>query len=133
MRNLVRLLWVLNCACVAPAEQAVDSPMAAVIPAGVPGAPAPGMVWDQRERPTFCERPAVDTGMRALSWPDSASAVVVAKRALGSHFTEQMDLGSLARTKDGILLQFRDRRPGVLDGSASVYVTIGPCVTLLGW
>jgi hypothetical protein len=133
MRNLFRLLWVASCACAAPAKQTADSPVVSGMPAGVPGPPAPGMVWDQQERPTFCEKPAVDTGTRVLSWPDSTSAVTAAKRALGSHFNEHMDLGTLARTRDGVLLQFRDRRAGIPDGSASVYVTIGPCVTLLGW
>jgi hypothetical protein len=91
------------------------------------------MIWERQDRPAFCERPAVDTGVRAVSWPDSTSAVAAAKRALGTHFSDEMRLRTLARTSDGILLQFGDPRPGVLDGSASVYVTIGPCVTLLGW
>lgn len=90
------------------------------------------MVWERQDRPTFCESPAVDTGLRRLSWPDSADAVAAAKRALGSGFAPPMRVTTLARTSDGILLQFRSP-PGVLDGSASVYVTMGPCVTLLGW
>lgn len=134
MRHLAALISIATWACAAPPhEQAVDSARSDLVPTGMPGPPASGMVWDQQQRPTFCERPVADTGIRALSWPDSASAVLAAKRALGSRLTEYMDVGTLARTNDGILLQFHDRRPGVLDGSASVYVSMGPCVTILGW
>lgn len=46
---------------------------------------------------------------------------------------EHMRVDTLVRTADGVFLKFVDVRPNVLDGSASVYVSPGPCVTLLGW
>jgi hypothetical protein len=47
--------------------------------------------------------------------------------------SEHTRVRTLVRTADGVFIKFADERPGILDGSASVYVSAGPCVTWLGW
>jgi hypothetical protein len=45
---------------------------------------------------------------------------------------EHVVLKAMLRTDVGVFLKFGDERPSVLDGTASVYVSPGPCVTWLG-
>lgn len=111
----------------------VAAPEQSAAAAGIPGKPAPGMVWKRRDATRFCEEPVDAVEGYETSWPDSAGAVAAARRALGDLVDEHMRVDTLVRTADGVFLKFVDVRPNVLDGSASVYVSPGPCVTLLGW
>jgi hypothetical protein len=117
-------------------DAAVPEANAAVqVPDGtsMPGPAAPGMKWKIDPTPTFCEEPAKQGTPRQIAFPDSASAVAAAFRALGSRANDHMKVRTLVKTGDGVFLQLFTDTPRGLDGSASVYVAPGPCVTILGW
>ena len=99
----------------------------------VPGRPAAGMRWVESQALRLCEEPSQSTEGRTVAWPDSTTAVAAARRALGARVNVHTVVSTLTRTSDGVFIQFTDSRAGVVDGSASVYVQPGPCVTLLGW
>ena len=73
-----------------------------------------------------------------LPLPDSAAAVELALDALGERGTYPNAVVEVyARAPNGILIAFdlvgRARTEGTRDGTATVYVSPGHCVTLLGW
>jgi len=63
---------------------------------------------------------------------DSAAAVATARRALGAYWHREMRVVSFFRSPNGVLLALGHDIPNMLDGTATVYVTPGSCVTLLG-
>ena len=67
-----------------------------------------------------------------MSFPDSASAVAAARRMLGERLASEQ-VKTVLVTPDGVFLKFVDTSPNSNDGTASVYVTPGPCVAFLGW
>jgi hypothetical protein len=76
--------------------------------------------------------------LRRLPLPDSAAAVELALDALGARGTYPNAVVEVyARAPNGILIAFdlvgRARTAGTRDGTATVYVSPGHCVTLLGW
>ena len=101
----------------------------------VMGTAAPGMKWERQETLKVCEEPIHPSPRgREIAWPDSANAVAAARRAFGPRVSgPHMVVRMLVRTPDGIFIKFADTTPNILDGTASVYVSIGPCVTYLGW
>ena len=75
-----------------------------------------------------------------LQLPDSAAAVELALRALGGRvMNPKASVRVYTRAPNGILIAFdlvgREARDaqGTRDGTATVYVSPGRCVTLLGW
>ena len=92
------------------------------------------MIWQRQDALKYCEQPVRDTGLRSLAFPDSTAAEAAARRLLGARLdTAHSRRRTVTQTGNGVFMQFVDDRPGVVDGSASVYVSIGPCVTWLGW
>jgi hypothetical protein len=131
-------LLALACACREPrpsADGRADPPAEAAAPVpedALPGQAAPGMKWVREERLAFCERPANPAEQQSIARPDSAQAVAAARRMLAPRIAET-PVSMVVRTPDGILVHFAPRERNVLDGTATVYVTPGPCVTWLGW
>lgn len=73
-----------------------------------------------------------------LPLPDSAAAVELALDALGGRGTHPNAVVQVySRAPNGILIAFdlvgRARTEGTRDGTATVYVSPGHCVTYLGW
>lgn len=82
---------------------------------------------------TFCEPPKAGARSSEIPWPDSASAVAAARRLFSDRLAgAHVKVRTLARTPDGVFIQFADDQAS-LDGTASVYVRPGLCVTWLGW
>lgn len=99
----------------------------------VPGQPAPGMAWEQHALPQFCEVSAQGSHREVSMHMDSAVVVAAARRALGAYWHSEMRVESFFRGPNGVLLALGHDNPNLLDGTATVYVTPGPCITLLGW
>ena len=70
--------------------------------------------------------------------PDSAAAVALALEAVGQRAADSHAVVEVyTRAPNGILIAFdfvgRARTEGTRDGTETVYVSPGHCVTLLGW
>ena len=101
--------------------------------------------WSERTAVRRCEATTATTTearlreeLTRLALPDSAAAVQLALEALGQRGTDpNATVRVYTRAPDGILIALdlvgRSRTPGTRDGTATVYVSPGHCVTLLGW
>jgi phosphoribosylanthranilate isomerase len=74
-----------------------------------------------------------DLAVLQLHGDETPSTVAAARRALGARWHREMRVISFVRGANGVLLALGHDNPGILDGTATVYVAPGPCITLLGW
>ena len=104
--------------------------------------------WVDRTSPSRCNSLTASTSdgrlreeLQRLPLPDSATAVELAVRALGGRGQYPKAFVTLyVRAPNGILIAFqllghqtREDAVNTRDGTATVYVSAGRCVTLLGW
>ncbi len=98
-------------------------------------APA-GFAWQREETLTEClVATPPSSGLQSnRMWTDSAEVLDLAFQFLGTRVNRRTWVPSrFVPGDDGSLVQVRDTTPGMLDGSATIYITRHGCVTALGW
>ena len=106
-----------------------------------------GERWTERTNPRRCLEPIAASDTTRLRWElvhlqplDSAAAIAFALRAIGHRESDPpARVIAYYRAPNGILISFdfadaaARARGEVLDGTETVYVYDGRCVTILGW
>lgn len=100
------------------------------------GAAPVGRRWVTEAALKQCAQTPNRPGMQPvdLSLPDSTEAIALGRAFLGARDDSTVTRPTtIAFTTNGVLVQFDDTLTNRLDGSNSVYIDRGRCITYLGW